>query len=61
MRKINLRTVEGWSEKVSNKGKFHCDVDGERLFIAPHGGVYCDKVHEHVAAQNFISVPQVAA
>lgn len=42
---ISLRTPTGWSAKVPNTSFTHCDIDGARLYIAPHGGIYCDKVH----------------
>lgn len=44
---INLRIEGGWHDKkVPNKTPYHCDIDGERLFVAPDGKtVYCDKVH----------------
>lgn len=45
MSKIFRRTRTGWTGKIENKGKDTCDDCGARLFQAPHGGVYCDKVH----------------
>ena len=42
---ISLRTATGW-RKQENISKNHCDIDGAKLWIAPHGGVYCDCVHE---------------
>lgn len=44
--KISLRLKIGWQYKVKNKSKETCDIDGAKLWIAPHGGIYCDKVHE---------------
>lgn len=46
--KINLRAKEGWiDEKVENKQKWNCDIDNEKLYVAPDGEtVYCDKVHK---------------
>lgn len=41
---ISLRIKEGWV-RVENQQKFNCDVCGKRLWIAPHGGLYCDEVH----------------
>ena len=43
--KITLRLKEGWSEKVTNKSKTNCDRCGSKLWIAPHGGLYCDNIH----------------
>lgn len=45
MKTISLRTRTGWT-KTKNKGKETCDIDGARLWVAPHGGVYCDREHE---------------
>lgn len=44
MRKINLRTEQGWTAKVENKNKETCDHCGAKLWAGP-SGVYCDKVH----------------
>lgn len=46
--KINLRTKDGWrNEKVTNKQKYNCDIDGEKLWIAPDMKTrYCDKIHK---------------
>lgn len=36
---------DGWSPKVRNEQNYICDIDSARLMQAPHGGIYCDKVH----------------
>ena len=54
MKDISLRTKDGWV-KCPNKQKHHCDIDGAKLFRAPHGGVYCDRVHTVVSAEDLIS------
>jgi hypothetical protein len=45
MKKISLRTSDGWSKRVKNEGKFNCDIDGARLWIGPGDQIYCDLVH----------------
>lgn len=42
--KIEIRTRPGngfWRE-VTNKRKTHCDICGEKLWVNPGGGVYCN-------------------
>jgi len=51
MKKITLRTAKGWSKPVENKQRTICDLDGARLFQAPHGGIYCDKIHEGIETE----------
>ncbi len=46
--KISKRLEDGWSEPMSNKSKDTCDSCGSGLYIAPHNGLYCDKVHTDV-------------
>lgn len=43
---ISRRLENGWDYKLLNKSHTHCDVDGAKLWIAPHGGIYCDLVHK---------------
>lgn len=45
---INLRLKIGWKYKVKNKSKDTCDICKAKLWIAPHGGIYCDKIHKGV-------------
>lgn len=45
MKKISLRTPNGWSYGFENGSKTNCDLCGAKLWIAPHGGIYCDAVH----------------
>lgn len=46
MIKISLRTKTGWLDKVDNDSKTNCDHCRAELWQAPHGGLYCDRVHE---------------
>ena len=50
--KINYRVktntnIGKWSKtKHENKKKYHCDMCGEKLWVAPDGkSIYCDKEH----------------
>lgn len=45
MKTISLRIKSGWI-KTQNKGKDTCDTCSAKLWIAPHGGIYCDREHE---------------
>lgn len=54
--KISFRTIDGWSEVqnhnvMMSNGKFLCPYMscGAKLYSAPHGGIYCDKVHKGIA------------
>ncbi len=42
---ISIRTPLGWQKK-RNRDTKTCDACGAPLFIAPHGGVYCEESHE---------------
>ena len=42
--KISYRIKDGWTTG-QNKSLKHCDKCGDPLWIAPHGGVYCDREH----------------
>lgn len=42
--KIQLRTQSGWAE-FENAAEERCDIDGAKLWIAPHDGLYCDRLH----------------
>jgi hypothetical protein len=42
--KIKLRLQNGWAD-FENADNERCDIDGTRLWMAPHGGRYCDRVH----------------
>jgi hypothetical protein len=42
--KISLRLQNGWAE-FENVDEERCDIDGTRLWIAPHGRVCCDQIH----------------
>lgn len=42
---INLRLKNGW-EKTKQYGGQFCDKCKASLYEAPHGGLYCDRVHE---------------
>ena len=40
--KIYRRLKTGWSETVENKSISHCDICGEKLWMNPGGGIYCN-------------------
>ena len=41
--KINRRARIGWIAKQENRSKTHCDICGEKLWVAPDGKtVYCN-------------------
>lgn len=47
-KKITFRVEGGWSEKVlCTVANYRCPIATceAKLFVAPHGGVYCDNVH----------------
>lgn len=46
LKTISLRVPGGWRYHVPNKDRHTCDLDGARLWEAPHGGIYCNEVHE---------------
>lgn len=48
--KHSITGVDSWKYKFENKSKRVCDICGSRLFIAPHGGIYCDAVHTEIEA-----------
>ena len=43
--KINRRIKKGWTGNVENINNTVCDLCGSLLWEAPHGLIYCDKVH----------------
>lgn len=45
LKTISLRTPNGWRDHVPNESGTHCDLDGAELWQAPHGGIYCNRVH----------------
>jgi hypothetical protein len=42
--KIDIRVSNGW-KRLENKSKSVCDKCNAKLWIAPHGGKYCDSEH----------------
>ncbi len=48
---IALRTPNGWSPRVPNKGGDYCDYCGAKLWIGPTGP-YCDAVHTSMVAKD---------
>jgi hypothetical protein len=49
--KIKQRIAGGWTSR-ENKQPELCDVCGNRLWIDPGGGIYCDHIHETVDTLN---------
>lgn len=47
--KISLRTKERWAVFKHNQSKTNCDWEGAKLYVAPTGGLYCDKMHETIS------------
>lgn len=43
---ISLRTAGGWRYHIPNENPVKCDRDGAYLWQAPHGGIYCNEIHE---------------
>lgn len=40
---IQVRTKTGWRKSTSKKNR--CSECGAKLWIAPHGGLYCNYLH----------------
>jgi hypothetical protein len=43
--KISKRTQGGWTKPEENKSSTNCDNCNSNLYIAPHGGIFCDEIH----------------
>lgn len=46
--KIALRTATGWTPRVKNIKKNHCDICGAKLWAGPGKQIYCDVEHKNI-------------
>lgn len=62
---IAFRTATGWSDREKHHartlkrtatGQYQCPKCPAPLFSAPHGGIYCDAVHEGMETPVFVRV-----
>ena len=54
--KISRRLANGWADRVENRDRERCDIDGAKLWIGPGDQIYCNLVHEseNVESQDLV-------